>query len=341
MARAPLAVDYLGLALRSPLVPAASPLTLRLDNLRAMEDAGAGAVVLGSLFEERIRNAAVAPYVAMDHAETWACTGMSDGWSLSPHEYIEFVAKAKQALGIPVIASLNSSGIGHWVQYADLVEKAGADALELNLHLLPTDPATTGGRIERDYLDIVESVRMATALPLAVKIPPFFSSLPSMVKALQDAGAGGVVLFQRGYQPEVDLVTRTMRPRWPLSQPHDEAIALRWMLLLHGNVSLDLAASGGIHCVQDVLSSVAVGAKVTMLCSALFMRGIDHIRALDQGVRDWLEQNGVESLDALRGTVRMGLVHDPGSAERANYLAALHSMHRRPIGGQFNWSCLP
>lgn len=339
MARDPLAVDYLGMALRSPLVPAASPLTLRLDNLLAMQDAGAGAVVLGSLFEERIRNDAVAPYVAMDAADK--VPALADSWSFSPHEYIEFVAAAKAALAIPVIASLNSSGIGHWVQYADLVEKAGADALELNLHLLPTDPSIQGGRLERDYLDIVESVRMATSLPLAVKVPPFFSSLPAMVKALHDAGAGAVVLFQRGYQPEVDLQRRTMRPRWPLSQPHDEAIALRWLALLHGHVACDLAASGGIHGADDALAAVAAGARVTMLCSALFMRGIDHLRSVAESMRSWLMHNGVASLDALRGTVHMGGLHDPGSAERANYLAALHSFYRRPDDGQFNWSCLP
>lgn len=329
------------MSLRSPLVPAASPLTLRLDNLRAMEDAGAGAIVLGSLFEERIRNDAVAPYVPMDAADSRAAGGLADGWSLGPHEYIEFVGQAKRALGIPVIASLNSSAIGHWVQYADLIEKAGADALELNLHLLPIDTATSGTRIERDYLDIVESVRLATTLPLAVKIPPFFSSLPAMAKALQAAGAGGLVLFQRGYQPEVDLVTRTLRPRWPLSQPHDEAIALRWLVLLHGHVGLDLAASGGIHGAEDVLSAIAVGASVTMLCSALFMQGIDHLRAVDHSLRRWLEDNGITSLDALRGSVRMGTLGDPGSAERANYLAALHSFHRRSDDRPFNWSCLP
>ncbi|GAB4147654.1 MAG: dihydroorotate dehydrogenase-like protein [Planctomycetota bacterium] len=336
----PLATRYLGMRLRSPLVPAASPLTLRLDNLRALEDAGAGAVVLGSLFEERIRNAAVAP-CAVEDAPLSELEQVAQGLSPSPEDYLDLVRQAKHELRIPVIASLNSSAIGHWVQCASRIEAAGADALELNLHLLPTDPSTPGSRVERDYLDIVESVRLATKLPLAVKIPPFFSSIPAMAAALERAGAGALVLFQRGYEPEVDLETRTMHARWPLTRPECGPLSLRWISILHGRVGMDLAASGGIRDARDSLSAIAVGAHATMLCTALLVRGIEHLRGVRDSMAHWLDEHGVASLDHLRGTVGMGLPRDAGIAERVNYLAAQQSFHRRPEAGEFPWSCLP
>jgi dihydroorotate dehydrogenase (fumarate) len=306
MAAAGLHTDYLGKQLGSPLVAAPSPLTLRLDNLRRLEAAGAGAVVLGSLFEERIRG---------------GCRGIDRTRLPGPDEYLELVAGAKAALSIPVVASLNAGAIGAWVHHAAALQQAGADAIELDLALSAADPDVSSARIERDYLDVVASVRLHTTLPLAVKVPPAFTSLPSVLVAMRRAGAAGAVLFHRPCAPDLDLGTRQLVPRSPLSEPRELGHALRWLVLLRGRVGLDLAAAGGVHSGADALKAVVAGANVAMVCSALLRHGIGRLAEMQRELATALGALGVASLAEVRGSARLPPGVDPALLERAHYFA--------------------
>jgi dihydroorotate dehydrogenase (fumarate) len=301
-----LTTNYLGLSLRSPLVPSASPLSEKIDNVRAMEQAGAAAVVLHSLFEEQIE--APAPEFRVD-----------------PKTYLENIAQAKRAVGIPIIASLNCTTLGGWISYARRITEAGADALELNIYRIPTRPDVTGSTIENIYVETVRSIRAATKIPLAVKLSPYFSSFAHMAIGLDDLNVDGFVLFNRFYQPDIDLEKMEVTPNFTLSAPADMRLPLHWIGILYGKVRASLAATSGIYQAQDVIKLVMAGADVTMLCSALMRHGITHIQRIEMEMVAWLEQHGRKSLQDLKGVMSQQNCPDPSAFERAQYVRGLSS----------------
>src|SRR6266480_4391786 len=301
-----LTTNYLGLAVRSPLVPSASPLSEKIDNVRAMEQAGAAAVVFHSLFEEQIE--AVTPEFRVD-----------------PAMYLEHIAQAKRNVGIPVIASLNCTTLGSWISYARRITEAGADALELNIYKIPTRSEVTGSTIEDIYIDTVRSVRAATKIPLAVKLSPYFSSFANMAASLDTLDVDGLVLFNRFYQPDIDLEKMEVTPNFTLSVPADMRLALHWIGILHGKIRANLAATTGIYQAHDVVKLVMAGADVTMLCSALMRHGITHIQRIEMDLNVWLEQHQHNSLRELRGVMSQQNCPDPTAFERAQYVRGLSS----------------
>ena len=320
---ADLRTRYLGLDLRSPLVASSSPLTGSLDGLRRLEAAGAGAVVLPSLFEEDL-NGELAP--------SGAGPGDQAGYGAGPAAYLRLVAQAKQELSVPVVASLNGVSRGGWAGYAARLEEAGADALELNVYYVSSRPGLSGSDVEWHYLDVVRAVRRATGLPLAVKLSPYFSSLTNMAGQLVEAGADGLVLFNRFYQPDLDIEAMAVRPALELSTSTELRLPLRWIAVLHRRHRVSLAASTGVHTVEDVLKVLLAGADVAMLASALLRHGPDHLRPLEVGLRDWLDRHRYETLDQLRGRLSQRSVPDPAAFERANYIRTLAS-HRATGAG--------
>jgi dihydroorotate dehydrogenase (fumarate) len=301
-----LTTSYLGLSLRSPLVPSASPLSEKMDNVRAMEQAGAAAVVFHSLFEEQTE--AVAPQFRVD-----------------PTTYLEHIAEAKGGVVIPIIASLNCTTLGGWISYARRITEAGADALELNIYKIPTQSEVTGSTIEDIYIDIVRSVRAATKIPLAVKLSPYFSSFANIAAGLDALNVDGLVLFNRFYQPDIDLEKMEVTPNFSLSTPADMRLPLHWIGILCGKVRASLAATSGIYQAQDVIKLVMAGADVTMLCSALMRHGITHIQRIEMDLVAWLEQHQHKSLRELKGVMSHQNCPDPSAFERAQYVRGLSS----------------
>ena len=325
-----LTTKYLGLALRNPLVPSASSLCEDLGNIKRMEDAGAGAVVLQSLFEEQLRHEAA----ELDHhleqgtesfAEALSYFPQPKEFRLGPEEYLDHISKAKQAVRIPVIASLNGTSVGGWIDYAKKIQDAGADALELNIYYIPTDMALSGAKVEKTYLDILQAVRAVVTLPVAVKLSPFFSNLANVARKLDKGGADGLVLFNRFYQPDINLDTLEVEHSILLSTAQARRLPLRWIAILYGRVKADLAATSGIHNAQDVLKTLMAGAKVTMLCSVLFKQGIDQIRVIEREMRTWMEQHEYESVQQMQGSLSQQNCPDPSAFERAQYMRALRS----------------
>jgi dihydroorotate dehydrogenase (fumarate) len=319
---------YLGLRLRSPLVASSSPLTGRLETLRQLEDAGAGAVVLPSLFEEQL----TAESLAIDRLlETGAGSfGEAldyfpdlDDYDTGPDRSLELVHDAKQALGIPVIASLNGTTPGGWLEHAKLLEQAGADALELNLYHVAADPEDDAAHLERRLGEVVVAVRREIAIPIAVKLSPFFTALAHTARELVRAGADGLVLFNRFYQPDVDLEALEVVPRLVLSSSHELHLPMRWIAILRGRVEASLAATSGVHTREDAVKVLLAGADAVMLASALLEHGPQHLRTLEQGIAEWMEEREYESVEQLKGSMSQGAVADPAAFERANYLRTL------------------
>jgi dihydroorotate dehydrogenase (fumarate) len=301
-----LTTNYLGLSLRSPLVPSASPLSEKIDNVRAMEQAGAAAVVLHSLFEEQIE--ALAPEFRID-----------------PARYLEHIAQAKRTIRVPIIASLNCTTLGGWISYARRITEAGADGLELNIYKIPTRTEVIGSTIENIYIDIVRSVRAATKIPLAVKLSPYFSSFANIATSFDALNVDGIVLFNRFYQPDIDLEKMEVAPNLTLSTPADMRLPLHWIGILYGKIRANLAATSGIYQAQDVIKLVMVGADVTMLCSALMRYGITHIQRVEMDLASWLEQHHHTSLRELKGIMSQQNCPDPSAFERAQYVRGLSS----------------
>lgn len=325
-----LTTTYLGMKLRTPLVPSASPLSEEIDNIKRMEDAGASAVVLSSLFEEQLLLDRYEHHHHLTHgtesfAEALTYIPEPDDIRPGAEDYLERIRKAKEAVAIPIIASLNGVSIGGWTDYANLIQEAGADALELNIYYIPTDPTLTGAEVEQTYLDILVIVKSLVTIPVAVKLSPFFSNLANMARRLDEAGADALVLFNRFYQPDIDLDNLMVRPNVILSTPQALRLPLRWIAILYGRVRADLAATSGIHTAQDVIKMLMAGSNVAMLCSVLLRHGVSHIRLIEQGLRQWMEEREYESVGQMRGSMSQIHCENPGEFERAQYVRALHS----------------
>jgi dihydroorotate dehydrogenase (fumarate) len=323
-----LSTRYLGLALKNPLVVSACSLTGDLETLRRLEDAGAAAAVLPSLFEEQIEHDQMAVhnfYESTSEAFPEALTFFPEveDYNAGPGRYLEHLSAAKAALSIPVIASLNGVSTGGWLRHARLIQDAGADALELNVYFVATDPDETAEQIEARYVELVADVRRSVSIPLAVKIGPFFSALPNMARKLTKVGADGLVLFNRFLQPDIDLATLSVAPHLVLSTSDELRLPLRWVAILRPQLKASLAATTGVHTAEDVLKLLLAGADVAMLASALYKYGSGHLGAILAGVRSWLEEHEYESVSQMKGSLSRDNAPDPAAFERANYIKAL------------------
>jgi len=328
-----LTTTYLGMTLAHPVMPSASPLTGDLDTLHRLVEAGAPAVVLPSLFEEQIEHEAMAVHFGLEFgAEAFAEAPAGyfpelDDYNTGPDQYLDLVRAAKRELPVPVIASLNGTTKGGWTLYARILADAGIDALELNIYVVAADPELSADDVERQYLELVEEVRTAIDIPLAVKIGPYFSSLPHMARRLVDAGADGLVLFNRFYQPDIDLQALDVIPDLVLSTPADLRLPLRWTAILYGRVDCSLAASGGVHTAEEAVKMVLVGADVTTMAAALLQNGPDHLRTVRDGLAAWFDENGYASIEQAKGSLSQQAVPDPAAYARANYMRTLTSYH--------------
>ncbi|HEY3284786.1 MAG TPA: dihydroorotate dehydrogenase-like protein [Armatimonadota bacterium] len=325
-----LATTYLGLNLRSPLVPSASPLSQSADNIKRMEDAGAAAVVLPSLFEEQLIGESLELEYHLSHTSNLSAEALSyfpeaSTYRLGPDEYLKHISDAKKSVGIPVIGSLNGTTAGGWTGFAKQMEQAGADALELNVYYIPTDLALDGAAVEQTYVDILKVVKASVSIPVAVKLSPFFSNMGNMARRLDEAGADGLVLFNRFYQPDIDLDALEVKPNIILSTPQAMRLPLRWIAILYGQIGASLAATSGIHQSHDVLKMLMAGASITQVCSVLLMKGIEHLKVLEQGLIEWMEVNEYESVKQMQGSMSQKNVANPSAFERAQYTKALQT----------------
>jgi len=303
-----LSTTYLGLKLRTPLVVSASPLSQEIEQVKQMEQAGAAAIVLGSLFEEEIET-----------------DPGSEAFRVGPETYLKHVATAKRSVKIPIIASLNCTTLGGWISYARKITEAGADALELNIYKIPAWASAPGKAIEETYIDTVRTVRASTKIPLAVKLSPYFSNFANMAASFDVLGVDALVLFNRFYQPDIDLEKMEVAPNLTLSTPADMRLPLRWIGILFGEIRANLAATSGIYQAHDVIKLVMAGADVTMLCSALMRYGIQHIQRIEMEMAVWLEQHKYNSLGEIKGVMSQKNCPDPGAFERAQYVRGLSS----------------
>jgi dihydroorotate dehydrogenase (fumarate) len=324
-----LKTTYLGMELETPLVASASPLGRTIEGLHRLEEAGAAAVVMPSLFEEQIEYEAYQLHEALETgAETYAehAGGMLPSYvayNSGPDRYIDLVARAREELSIPVMASLNGTTTGGWVEYARRLEQAGASALELNVYFIAADIEETGQQVEQRYLDLVAAVRETIEIPLAVKVGPYFSSMANMARRITEAGADGLVLFNRFYQPDIELEDLEVVPNIILSTSAELRLPLRWIAILKGRVNASLAATTGVHTGEDVLKLLMAGADITMMASALLRHGPEWIGTVTEGVREWMESHEYESVEQLKGSMSQASSPDPAAFERSNYMESL------------------
>lgn len=339
-----LSTTYLGLKLNTPLVASASPLSQRVETVQRLADAGVGAVVVYSLFEEQIIQHSLEmdrllSYGADSFAEALSYLPDHGTYSIGPERYVEHIARLKRSVNIPIIGSLNGVSAGGWVHYAKLIEAAGADALELNIYYVPTDPNLTSVELEQAYVDLVKAVRAEITIPLAVKLSPYVSALPNLAWRLMEAGANGLVLFNRFYQPDFDLEHLTVVPNLHLSDHHELRLPLRWVALLYGRVPVDFAITSGVHTATDVLKAMMAGARVAMMASALLQNEpTEHLRVLLANLREWMTIHEYESISQMQGSMSQRNVAEPAALERSNYLNVLSSF--RPQVGQSAHSVL-
>jgi dihydroorotate dehydrogenase (fumarate) len=340
-----LSTKYLGLNLRTPLVASASPLSHELDSIRRLEDAGASAVVLYSLFEEQLRQESALLEDRLSastesFAEATSFFPKPAEFQTGPEGYLQHILRAKAAVDIPIVASLNGATLGGWAEYARRIEQAGADAIECNIYFIPTELHIPSPRIESLYLDILREVKLAVRIPVAVKLSPFFSSMANMAKRLDEGGADGLVLFNRFYQPDIDLENLEIRPNVLLSTPQDLRLPLTWIGILYGRIRSDLAATSGIHQAEDVLKTLMVGASATMMCSVLLREGHEHIRHVEQQVQRWMEDHEYESVKQMQGSMSQLRCADPSAFERAQYMRAVKGtqyLRLADLSGQYSW----
>jgi dihydroorotate dehydrogenase (fumarate) len=325
-----LSTSYLGFSLKNPLVVSPSPLCQDLGSIRQMEDAGAAAVVLHSLFEEQL----TLESRDLDHFLTHGTDSFAEALSyypdmgqykLGPDAYLEHIRKAKAAVKIPIVGSLNGVSTGGWISYAKKIEQAGADALELNVYYIPTDPEMSGAQVEQMYADLVRDMRASVKIPVAVKLGPYFSALASMARRLDQAGANGLVLFNRFYQPDFDLEKLEVTPNLVLSRSEELRLRLTWVGILYGRIKADLAITGGVHTAEDAIKSMMAGARVAMMTSALLRNGIPHLKTVLAGVADWMEKHEYASIQQMQGSMSQKSVAEPAAFERANYMKVLSS----------------
>ncbi len=328
-----LTTTYMGLKLKNPLVPSASPLSKDIDTIKKLEDAGAAAIVLYSLFEEQISFEAEELSHFLSHgtesfAEALSYFPQPQEFNLGPVEYLEHIRKVKQAVNIPVIASLNGVTSGGWTDYAKKIEQAGADGLELNIYMLATDATKRGQEIEQVYVDVLKDVKASIKIPVAMKLNPYFSNLSNMVQQLDTAGADAFVLFNRFYQPDIDLENLEVKPGVTLSSSKNLRIPLRWIAILHGRVKASLAGTTGVHTAEDAIKMIMAGADVTQMCAALLMHGPAYLGKVLADMNKWLEAHEYSDIKSMKGSMSQKKVAEPAAYERANYIKALNSYTR-------------
>jgi dihydroorotate dehydrogenase (fumarate) len=325
-----LSTKYLGLALRSPLVVAASPLCKEISNLRHMEDSGAAAIVLHSLFEEQINiESNELDRFLWDGSDlgaesTTIFPNLSD-YNIGPDGYLEHIRRAKQAVSIPVIASLNGVSRGGWVSFAQDMQQAGADAIELNIYFVPAEARANSEEIEKLYLDLVAEIRNTVTIPVAVKVGPYFSAFANMAQRLDAAGANALVLFNRFYQPDFDLDALEVKPSLTLSLSSELLLRLHWAAILYGQIHADIAITGGVHTAEDIVKSMMAGARITQIASALLRNGIGYLRPMRNQLEAWMEKHEYQSIQQMQGSMSQQNVPNPKAFQRANYMKVLSS----------------
>lgn len=329
-----LTTNYLGLVLRNPIVASSSPLSHTVDSIRRLEDAGASAVVMYSLFEEQITfdSYYIDHYLrsgSNSYSESLSFFPEMDRYNVWPDEYLNLIRRAKETVDIPIIGSLNGVSAGGWINYAGLIEDAGADALELNIYYVPTNLDLAGQEVENIYLDMLRSVKRSVTIPLAIKLSPYFSSLGNIARSLVDEGADGLVLFNRFYQPDLDLETLQVSPRLVLSNSNELRLPLRWVAILYGRLLADLAITTGVHSAEDVLKGLMAGAKVTMMASELLQNGVRRIKEILGEIETWMDEHEYASVAQMIGSMSQQHCAEPAAFERANYMKVLDSY--RPV----------
>jgi dihydroorotate dehydrogenase (fumarate) len=325
-----LRTTYMGLELKHPIVASASPLSEHVDNIRQMEDAGASAVVMFSLFEEQLRHENEAfehliSYGAENYAESLGYFPAVQEYHIGPERYLNVLRRAAEAVDIPIIASLNGVTSAGWVDYAAQMQQAGAKGLELNIYYIPADLAVAGREVEQRYVEVLRAVKAAVSIPVALKLSPFFSAFGHMAKQLDDAGADALVLFNRFYQPDFDLEQLEVLTNLKLSTPDEIRLPLLWIAILYGRLKASLAATTGVHSAKEVIKYVMAGADVTMTTSALLKNGIGHLATLLNGLTTWMEQKEYASVGQMKGSMSQQRVADPSAFERANYIKILEN----------------
>ena len=333
-----LSTSYLGLNLASPLVVSASPLSRDVDGICRLEDAGASAVVLYSLFEEQLRQEEADLNYHLEagtesFAESLTYFPQASEFHTGPEGYLNHIRKAKSSVRIPVIASLNGSTLGGWTKFAGEIQRAGADAIECNIYNIPTDANQSSAEVEKNYLEIVRAVKNTVTIPVAVKVSPFFSNFANMAHRFDAAGVDGLVMFNRFYQPDIDLEELEIRPNVLLSSQQALRLPLTWIGILYGKVKASLAGTSGVHTAEDVVKLLMVGANVTMLCSSLMRHGINHLRHVERELREWMEEHEYESVRQMQGSMSQQRCPDPGAFERAQYMRAVKGMTHIHMAG--------
>ena len=328
---------YLGMELKHPIMPSASPLSRSTDTIRRLEENGAAAVVMHSLFEEQVTLESeqldhYLSYFTDAFAEALTWYPEQQDYRIGPEEYLEHIRKAKEAVDIPIVGSLNGISTGGWIRYAEEIEQAGADALELNVYYIPTDPEMAPADVEDLAVGVLGAVKKTVSIPVAIKLNPYYSSLPHLVQRLVEAGADGLVLFNRFYQPDFDLEAFDVVPSLTFSRSEDMRLPLRWVAILHGRVAADLAITSGVHTHLDVVKGLMAGARVTMMASELLANGVGRIQTILDAVVAWMEEHDYESVAQMQGSMSQQNVADPAAFERANYMQVLQSWRPDPAG---------
>lgn len=325
-----LSTTYMGLKLKNPIVPSASPLTWSLDNVKKMEDSGAAAIICHSLFEEQISHESgeldhYLQYGTESYAEATTYFPKADDFRLGPVEYLDLISDIKKSVGIPVIGSINGVSKGGWVKYARSIQEAGADALELNVYYIPTNTKLTGSEVEKMYIETLRAVRENVTIPVAIKLSPFFTSMGNIAKQFDEAGANALVLFNRFYQPDFDLEKLEVVPNLMLSTNWEMRLPLRWIAILYGQVNASLALTSGVHNHLDVIKVMMAGGDVAMMCSELLMNGIDRIGEILNEITQWMYEHEYDSVSLMKGSMSQKSVGEPAAFERANYMKTLQS----------------
>jgi dihydroorotate dehydrogenase (fumarate) len=327
-----LSTNYLGFPLKNPLVASASPLSYELDDMKRMEDSGISAIVMYSLFEEQL----LKEKFDLHHHLNFGTNSFAESLTYFPEPenfetgadgYLEHIRKAKASLSIPIIASINGNTPGTWTEFAKLMQDAGADAIELNIYNVPTDPFMSGAQVEESFIEILREVKLCVNIPIALKLSPYFSNLTYIARRFDDMGVDSLVLFNRFYQPDFDLEHLEVKPHVLLSTPHDLRLPLRWIAILYGRIKADLAITSGVHKSTDVIKSMMAGARIAMLCSVLLRDGVGVIQTILDGVREWMEVQEYESIQQMQGSMSQINCENPQEFERSQYMKALHSIH--------------